>query len=243
MAAGPSSQAGRTRPVTWRGVAGTQGSARLTGVARSRQDQSGGGRRSSGNDRYGRLCRGPVAHVVWHDDAFRTGAASNVGAMASARTGRRHYGLQFSSGSLGLECLPGCDCRRYGCVEAFTESAALRDRGAASLQPSDGATGLPRDLFTDRDGREDHRGDVGPGSSIPIDFVHRVRPGRSSCGLDRRATAGADAFGTEREQRDHRGSDGGPLLGDSRHRVRGGRHRRPTLHDDQTAVRPRVSLR
>ena len=75
-----------------------------------------------------------------------------------------------------------------------------------------------------------------------ISFTGSVPVGRAVA-IDRRAKAGANAVGTEREQRDHRGSDGGPLLGDSRHRVRRGRHRRPTLHDDQTAVRPRVSLR
>jgi len=53
--------------------------------------------------------------------------------------------LQFSRRGLGLERFPGGDSRRYGCVEAFTKSAALRDCGAAPLQPSDGATGLPRE--------------------------------------------------------------------------------------------------
>ena len=51
-------------------VAGKQGSAWHARVARGRQDQSRGGRRSAGNDRHGRLRRRPVAHAVWHDDAF-----------------------------------------------------------------------------------------------------------------------------------------------------------------------------
>ena len=90
----------------------------------------------------------------------------------------------------GPERVSGCDCRRYGCVEAFAESAALRDRGATPLQPRDGATGLSRDLSLIVTAEKTIAETVGPGSPITVDLVHRVRTGRSSCGHDRRATAG-----------------------------------------------------
>ena len=65
-------------------------------------------------------------------------------------------------------------------VEAFAESAALRDCGAAPLQPSDGATGLSRNLLTDRDGREDLAETLVQDRRLPlISFTGSVPVGRA----------------------------------------------------------------
>ena len=109
------------------------------GHAGSGQDQERGVGRSAGNDRHVRLRRRPVAATVWPDHRQRTPRPSHVRAVASARPGRLHHGLQFSGSRLGLERSPGPGLRRSGRLEAFASNAADRHRGAAHCQQGFGA--------------------------------------------------------------------------------------------------------
>ena len=72
---------------------------------------------------------------------------SHVRTVASAWADRRHYGLQFSRGSLGLECLHCGDRRGFHDLEALAESAALRDCRPADLQSCHGAAGVIGNIF------------------------------------------------------------------------------------------------
>ncbi len=128
------SAARRGRATHGRGLAREERPARQPRQPRDGQDQGRRRRRSPGNDRHGRFCRRPVAHALRPCDALRAPAAPDVRAMASARRGRHHLGVQFPGRGLVLERLPRRGLRRHQRLEALAPHAALRDRGAAHLQ-------------------------------------------------------------------------------------------------------------
>ncbi len=79
---------------------------RHAGLARERQDPRRGPGRSAGDDRHRRLRRRPVAHALRPHHALRAPRPPHVRAVASARRGRHHLGLQLPGRGVGLERLP-----------------------------------------------------------------------------------------------------------------------------------------
>ena len=99
------------------------------------QDSRRGQRRSAGDDRHLRLRRRPIAHALRPDDSIGAPESSPDGAVASARRGRRHLGVQFPGRGLVVERGAGGGLRRRHRLEAVGKDSADRhrrdqDRGA-----------------------------------------------------------------------------------------------------------------
>ena len=139
---------GRGRPPLRQPVARAQGCAGHAGVARERQDQGRGRRRSAGDDRHRRLRRRTVADALRQIDALGTRGAPNVRAMASAGRGRRHFRVQLSRRRLGVERDARRDLRQCHGVEAVAQDAARRAGGAIARESRDVRTVAAADLRT-----------------------------------------------------------------------------------------------
>src|SRR5712691_6213852 len=107
----------------WRDVPWPQGTPGAPGDHGMRQDSRRGTRGSTGNDRYVRFRRGPVASALWAHDRFRAARAQHAGDLVASGSHGGAYGVQFPSGCVVVECGPGARLRRPCGLEAFGKDA------------------------------------------------------------------------------------------------------------------------
>ncbi len=231
-------EARRAGAAARRGAAPREGDAGCAGHARGRQDHPGGPGRGAGDDRHLRLRGRPLPPAVRPDHRVRAPGPPDGRVVAPAGPDRRDHRVQLPGRRLELELRAGIRLRRSRAVEAVVADAADGARlplAAAARRralrrcagrPARGADRRRRP----RAGRRPARA-AGVGDRLDGDGPE-PRPARRVAPRPLAARAG-------RQQRHDRHADGRPRPGRARHRLLGGRHRRPALHQPAPADRPR----
>ena len=208
------------------------------------QDPLRGGGRGPGDDRHVRLRRRPVAPAPRPDDRQRAAPAPDDRAVASAGADRDHHGVQLPGRRLGLERHGRGRLRRHDGLEAVAAGAADGGRG-----PADRRTGWRRSTASPASSTcawaRPRTSASGCSATRRLPLISAT----GSCRMGRRVAevvgrpAGPDAARARRQQRHHHHPERRPRAGAPRHRLRGGRHGRPAVHDGPAADRPRVDPR
>ncbi|MNS97787.1 hypothetical protein D3C72_1321340 [compost metagenome] len=121
---GPGARRGGT--ALRRGAAHAQDRAGAAGGAGVRQDPPGRTRRSAGDDRHLRLCRGTLTPAARADDCLGAPRARDARDLASVRAMRGDFGVQLPGGGVGVERGAGAGLRQWRGLEAVGEDAAVR---------------------------------------------------------------------------------------------------------------------
>ena len=225
-------------------AARAQGRARHARHARDRQASAGRPGRSAGDDRHLRLRRRAVAPAARTHHRLRAARPPDARDVASVRRVRRDLGVQLSRRGVGVERGAGARMRQRGHLEAVGEDAAVGVGGACSC------CGARCEAFDPCARRRRAARDRRPRARHGARRASRRAP-RQRHRLDRDGTRGRRGVRARlqahhpRARRQQRG-DRVPVRGSrpraARDRVRGGRHRRPALHDAAPPVRAAQSL-